>query len=577
MSTAKRMKKEPGGVTGKSVVVLRSSDVTRRNVYVFMPNTIEMAQLKKPGKGQFKTNVEISSNMTEMDIKMKLVEIFPILKQKRFYCAAAVDNRSRLEFHGEPCIWNGHNIKRRIKGNSALYILAEEEQQRRNIVRGLEQSTLKRSHDEVTTNERSDSSASDIVPVEMPFSHAVFPGSGQQATVFSVPSNPPKNITGYPIVVSGQARTVEKHDKQDVLDLLPMQSRPNVSTIQSKSTARDVATMTASSLPQSLPMDPGAFMVPAGGIVVAKPGPMGDKAISTASEQPRVFHVVKGPDARQPGLPLAPQVMMSSMLTPQMNNLNISSATSASRDRDAQTAETTETSQQAPTITTMGQSKKSYPENKTTTDLIELQEVVRFKSANQSRQSLDENMISSQTVTDESLFGSDVQCTDDSEHERSSTASEVDRNPRVPVTANSSSDTGFDGSVDFSDDPSSYYAPGDFGDLFLANDQLWETEQDDPSVIATHCQISSCFRTTFVCEDPDLVTDSELPELLFNTDNDVDLLADNPLILQPDNASKPDGKRVQSKSGQPWTMRSPFKSMTEQKKQIAVPCRKISP
>ena len=168
-------------------------------------------------------------------------------------------------------------------------------------------------------------------------------------------------------------------------------------------------------------------MVPAGGIVVAKPGPMGDKAISTASEQPRVFHVVKGPDARQPGLPLAPQVMMSSMLTPQMNNLNISSATSASRDRDAQTAETTETSQQAPTITTMGQSKKSYPENKTTTDLIELQEVVRFKSANQSRQSLDENMISSQTVTDESLFGSDVQCTDDSEHERSSTASEVNR------------------------------------------------------------------------------------------------------------------------------------------------------
>ena len=38
-------------------------------------------------------------------------------------------------------------------------------------------------------------------------------------------------------------------------------------------------------------------------------------------------------------------------------------------------------------------------------------------------------------------------------------------------------------------DPSSYYAPGDFGDLFLANDQLWETEQDDPSVIATHCQV----------------------------------------------------------------------------------------
>ena len=118
----------------------------------------------------------------------------------------------------------------------------------------MEQSTLKRSHDQVTTNERSDSSVSDIVPVEMPFSHAVFPGSGQQATVFSVPSNPPKNIPGYPIVVSGPARTLEKCDKQDVLDKLPMHGRPNVSKFQSKSTARDVATMTASSLPQSLPM-----------------------------------------------------------------------------------------------------------------------------------------------------------------------------------------------------------------------------------------------------------------------------------------------------------------------------------
>ena len=90
----------------------------------------------------------------------------------------------------------------------------------------MEQSTLKRSHDE--------------------------------AKVFSVPSNTPKNITGYPIVVSGPARTVEKRDKQDVLDKLPMQGFvlccPNVSTIHSISTARDVATMTASSMPQSLPM-----------------------------------------------------------------------------------------------------------------------------------------------------------------------------------------------------------------------------------------------------------------------------------------------------------------------------------
>ena len=134
----------------------------------------------------------------------------------------------------------------------------------------MEQSTLKRSHDEVTTNEKSDSSVSDIVPVEMPFSHAVFPGSGKQAKFFAIPGNPPKNITGYPIVVSGQTQTaLEKSDinlhpteqltQQDVLDKLPhMQGyvlcRPNVSTIHSISGARDVVTMATSSLPQSLPM-----------------------------------------------------------------------------------------------------------------------------------------------------------------------------------------------------------------------------------------------------------------------------------------------------------------------------------
>ncbi|KAJ7383811.1 hypothetical protein OS493_025683 [Desmophyllum pertusum] len=148
-------------------------------------------------------------------------------------------------------------------------------------------------------------------------------------------------------------------------------------------------------------------MVPAEGLFVAKPaGSIEDKAISTASEQPRVFHVVKGPEVRQPGLPLAPQVMVSSTLTPQMNSLHISSATSQQsqkpviveksigrRDQDAQTSENTETSQQAPTIITLGQSKRCYPvEYKTAT---ELQEVGRFKTADQSRQSLDEKISSS--------------------------------------------------------------------------------------------------------------------------------------------------------------------------------------
>ena len=36
------------------------------------------------------------------------------------------DNRTRLDFHGEPRIWDGHLIKQRIKGNSALYIFTDE-------------------------------------------------------------------------------------------------------------------------------------------------------------------------------------------------------------------------------------------------------------------------------------------------------------------------------------------------------------------------------------------------------------------------------------------------------------------
>ena len=79
----KRAKKEPGALTGKSVVVLKPCDVVERDGTVFMPNTIEMAQLKKSEKGQFKTNVQISSKMTEMDIKKILVKTFPYLESKR--------------------------------------------------------------------------------------------------------------------------------------------------------------------------------------------------------------------------------------------------------------------------------------------------------------------------------------------------------------------------------------------------------------------------------------------------------------------------------------------------------------
>ena len=79
----KRAKKDPVALTGKSVVVLKPLDVVERDGTVFMPNTIEMAQLKKSEKGQFKTNVQISSKMTEMDIRRILVKTFPYLESKR--------------------------------------------------------------------------------------------------------------------------------------------------------------------------------------------------------------------------------------------------------------------------------------------------------------------------------------------------------------------------------------------------------------------------------------------------------------------------------------------------------------
>ena len=79
----KRKKKDSRAPAEKSVVVLKSSNVTIRNDSVFMPNTIEMAQLKKKGKGQFLTNVQISSKMSKQDIKELLISLFPYLGDQR--------------------------------------------------------------------------------------------------------------------------------------------------------------------------------------------------------------------------------------------------------------------------------------------------------------------------------------------------------------------------------------------------------------------------------------------------------------------------------------------------------------
>ena len=79
----KRKKKDSGTPVGKNVVVLKSCNVTLRNNFVFMPNTIEMAQLKKKEEGQFLKNVQISSQMSQKDIRELLISSFPYLGDQR--------------------------------------------------------------------------------------------------------------------------------------------------------------------------------------------------------------------------------------------------------------------------------------------------------------------------------------------------------------------------------------------------------------------------------------------------------------------------------------------------------------
>ncbi len=94
----KRYKGDPDAPKpGKSVVVLLDSDVTvGENGQVFMPNTIEMAKLKKKEKGQYVGKITFSSEMTKEDVLKQLHSNFPVLKDKRIqryvYCIIAFRN-----------------------------------------------------------------------------------------------------------------------------------------------------------------------------------------------------------------------------------------------------------------------------------------------------------------------------------------------------------------------------------------------------------------------------------------------------------------------------------------------------
>ncbi|XP_020617935.1 uncharacterized protein LOC110055858 isoform X6 [Orbicella faveolata] len=126
---AKRCRRDPNAPKPtKSVVVFLDSDVTvTENGQVLMPNTIEMAALKKNRDGKQYSKMAFTSEMNKEDVLSALYLNFPILRTKRrLSCASALDKyRTKLDFHGDRRIWNGALIKKCIRGNSALYVLAE--------------------------------------------------------------------------------------------------------------------------------------------------------------------------------------------------------------------------------------------------------------------------------------------------------------------------------------------------------------------------------------------------------------------------------------------------------------------
>ena len=63
----------------KNVLVLLGCDVHKNDGKVYMPNTKEMARLRRPERGQFKTGIKFNWTLTEEDVLEELRHHFPIL------------------------------------------------------------------------------------------------------------------------------------------------------------------------------------------------------------------------------------------------------------------------------------------------------------------------------------------------------------------------------------------------------------------------------------------------------------------------------------------------------------------
>lgn len=151
-------------------------------------------------------------------------------------------------------------------------------------------------------------------------------------------------------------------------------------------------------------------MVPAGDAV--RPGVISRAIIPTTSDQQslgqKVFHVADGAsDSRQTGLSSAthrmPQVMVSSMLTPQMTNLKISNdigsvqlqKSSGKRDQSSQTVESSRDSlERVPSLMATSQSDENFPVKLDKKAGTRLQAVLELRSSDQSKQSADKKSYS---------------------------------------------------------------------------------------------------------------------------------------------------------------------------------------
>ena len=74
------VKKPKGSRT--TVVLLKNDDCPRKDGKVYIPTTIEMAQIKKPIRGQYKKDVLFSRDMDEDAVKGQLEGAFPTFELK---------------------------------------------------------------------------------------------------------------------------------------------------------------------------------------------------------------------------------------------------------------------------------------------------------------------------------------------------------------------------------------------------------------------------------------------------------------------------------------------------------------